>query len=348
MNNYKFNRQYVLAVQYGEYKKDIDDTKIEFAEGDKQLVINPFFTIKFTVDRGIYASINTFTIDIYNLNKETREALYYDGILLGAVAKNICFFCGYNPDFKIGDYKDAVIHQTYDQNFKKKNQGVPLVFAGRVTRCYSYRQGTDFITHIEGFDLPEKNEVDINEVLLPNTKVSDMVYLLARKMGIDEKNVYIDPQFLEKYNKSFSRPKNVKNFKAWETVDKMISSINNQIQKEEGKNAPLFKLYHDLYTLVLLRDDAFLGAEGIEISAETGLLNTPIREGAKITFKSLFEPSFRCGGFIRLISRTAQTGISGVLKVVGFKHIGTISQTICESMETEFTCFLGTNALRNL
>lgn len=346
MSKVKFNRQYVLAIQYGEHKTDITNDKIEYTEGDKQIVINPFFTIKFSIDRGIFASVNTFAIDIYNLNKESREAIYYDGILLGAVAKNICFFCGYNPDFKIGDYNYAVIHQTYDQNFKKKNQGVPLVFAGRITRAYSYRKGTDFITHIEGFDLPEKNEIDISTELQPNTTVSDMIYLLAQKYGIDKDKVFIDKAFKD-YDKSFSRPKALKNSKAWETVNSMINSINNEITNKEGKNAPLFRLYHDLYELILLRDNSILDREGIEISAETGLLSTPIRENAKITFKSLFEPSFRCGGYVNLISRTTQTGISGKLKVIGFKHTGTISQTVCESMETEFTCFLGINALRN-
>ena len=76
------------------------------------------------------------------------------------------------------------------------------------------------------------------------------------------------------------------------------------------------------------------------------MMSTPIRENAKVTFKTLFEPNFRCGGYVYLDSRTTQTGIGGLLKVVGFKHQGTISPVVSETLTTDFTCFMGIEDLK--
>ena len=72
----KFNRQYLLAIQYGEtrYKEkekldngnEIEVTK--YKEGNNELVIRPFFTIRFNIDRGIYSSMNTFSVFMVQLS----------------------------------------------------------------------------------------------------------------------------------------------------------------------------------------------------------------------------------------------------------------------------------------
>lgn len=336
----KFNRKYLLAIQYGEFqttKKEKDESgkeveRIEFKPGSGELIIRPFFTIKFTIDRGIYASMNKMTLDIYNLEKDTREKIYYDGILHAAVEKKIILYAGYsNKDFS--NFNSPVI----TKNIKKSINGLPLVFCGRFTRAYSYRQGSTFITHIEAFDLPQKNEVDISTEFKEGTTQKEVMDYLANQLGLNSENVIIDPEF--KF--IFKRKKTFNNMKAWKTVEDLVASVNREIIKNQGENAPLFRLYYDYPDLIILKDDNFLENGYVKINSETGLLSTPIREGAKITFRTLFEPSFRAGGYVYLDSRTTQTGINGKLKVVGFKHKGTISPTVSESLTTDFTCFLG-------
>ena len=343
--NRKFNRKYLLAIQYGETKGVKQETlesgevvdRIFFNEGNGELVIRPFFTIKFTIDRGVYASINKITLDIYNLSKATRERIYYDGILHAAVAKKIVLYAGYsNEDFS--KFNSSII----TNSIKSSIQGLPLVFHGRFTRAYSYRQGSDFITHIEAFDLPEKNEINISTEFKKGTNEKTMINYLANQLGLSEKNVIIDNDFKFelKRNKSFG------NKTVWEAVDDMVNSVNSDIKKEKGDNAPLFRLYYDYPNLVVLRDDKYLKNAYTLIDSNTGLLSTPIREGAKVTFRTLFEPSFRCGGYVDLNSRTTQSGINGILKVIGYKHQGTNSPVVSESLTTDFTCFLGIDKLK--
>ena len=341
----KFNRKYLLAIQYGEYKttkKEKDESgkeveRIEYKPGSGELILRPFFTIKFSIDRGIYASMNKMSMDIYNLDKDTREKIYYDGILHAAVEKKIVLYAGYsNADFS--RFNSSII----TNNIRNNINGLPLVFCGRFTRAYSYRQGSDFITHIEAFDLPQKNEVDISTEFEAGATEHDIVNYLATQLGLNKENVIIDDDF--KF--TLKRKKSFNNTTSWKAVEDIVNSVNAQIRKEQGDNAPLFRLYYDYPNLIILKDDCYLENGYVYISSETGLLSTPIREFAKITFKTLFEPAFRAGGYVKLNSRTTQTGINGILKVVGFKHQGTISPVVSETLTTDFTCFLGIDKLR--
>ena len=341
----KFNRKYLLAIQYGEYKttkKEKDESgkeveRIEYKPGSGELIIRPFFTINFTIDRGIYASINKMSLDIYNLEKETREKIYYDGILHAAVEKKIILYAGYsNEDFS--RFNGSVI----TKNVRRSINGLPLVFCGRFTRAYSYRQGSNFITHIEAFDLPQKNEVDISTEFQAGATQKEVMAFLANQLGLSPENVIIDKDF----QFVLGRKKTFHNTKTWTAVEDIVNSVNAKIKQTQGDNAPLFRLYYDYPNLIILRDDKYLKDGYVYISSETGLLSTPIREGAKVTFKTLFEPAFRAGGYVDLNSRTTQTGISGILKVVGFKHQGTISPVVSETLTTDFTCFLGIDKLK--
>lgn len=340
----KFNRKYLLAIQYGEYKINYTDKdksgkeveKIKYEPGNNELVIRPFFTIKFTIDRGVYASINKMTLDIYNLGKTTRERIYYDGILHSSVEKKIVLYAGYS-DADFSRFNSSVI----SDSIRNSINGLPLVFCGRFTRAYSYRQGSNFITHIEAFDLPQKNEVEINTEFEAGTTQKEVMIFLSEKLGLDKDTIYIDPSFQFK----LTRKKSFGKTTSWKAVEDMVNSVNYTIRQQEGENAAQYRLYYDYPKLIILRDDHFLENGYTLINSDTGLLSTPIREGAKITFRTLFEPTFRCGGYVNLQSRTTQSGINGVLKVIGYKHQGTISPVVSETLTTDFTCFLGIDKL---
>lgn len=341
----KFNRKYLLAIQYGETRATeqvtLDNGKQEdrvyYIEGNNELIIRPFFTIKFTIDRGVYASMNKMSLDIYNLGKTTREKIYYDAVLHATVNKKIVLYAGYsNADFS--RFNQSVINK----NIRSSVNGLPLVFCGRFTRAYSYRRGSDFITHIEAFDLPQKNEIEISTEFKAGTNQDQIIDFLAEKLEVNKENIIIDKtfKFTLARNKSFNK------MTAWDAVNSLINSVNSQIKEQQGDNAALYRLYYDYPNLIILRDDRYLENGYTYISSETGLLSTPIREGAKITFKTLFEPMFRCGGYVNLNSRTTQSGISGILKVIGYKHQGTISPVVSETLTTDFTCFLGIDQLQ--
>lgn len=340
----KFNRKYLLAIQYGEYEtkvKEKDESgkeveRVKYEEGSGELVIRPFFTIRLNIDRGIYSSVNKMTLDIINLGKTTREKIYYDGILHAAVKKKIVLYAGYS-DADFSKFEGSVI----TKNIRRSINGLPLVFCGRFTRAYSYREGSDFITHIEAFDLPEKNEVKIDAEFQKGDNQDTFVNKFAELLNIDKKAVVVDKDF--KF--TFNRNKSFSKITAWEAMQNMIDSLNYEIKKQKGDNAPLFRVYFDYPNLIISKDNQYNEDWQSLITSDTGLLSTPIRESSKITFKTLFEPSFRCGGYVKLDSRTTQSGINGILQVVGFKHSGTISPVTSEKLTTDFTCFLGIDKL---
>lgn len=340
----KFNRKYLLAIQYGETKETKTETlengeqaeRVSFKEGKNELIIRPFFTIKFTIDRGVYASMNKMSLDIYNLGKTTREKIYYDGVLHAAVNKKIVLYAGYS-DVDFSKFNSPII----TNSIRNSINGLPLVFCGRFTRAYSYRQGSDFITHIEAFDLPQKNEVEISTEFKEGTNQDYFIDFLADSLDLSRDNVIIDRDFQFR----ITRKKTFSKTTAWKVAEDMVNSVNNIIKQKEGNNAALFRIYYDYPSLVIARDDHYLQNGYTYISSDTGLLSTPIREGAKITFKTLFEPMFRCGGYVNLNSRTTQSGINGILKVIGYKHQGTISPVVSETLTTDFTCFLGIDKL---
>ena len=347
MGQLKFNRQYLIAIQYGEHPVTEQRTlangntvdALKFIEGDKEMIIRPNFTINLTIDRGIFATMNKISLDIYNLSQETRQNIYYDGILHGAVTKKIIMYAGYSQkNFYDYNQKTPIIQKG---NIRKSIDGMPLIFCGRFTRAYSYRQGTNIITHIEAFDLPEKNEVDLSTEFAAGTTQKEVFQRLAKDLNIENENLKISSDL--KF--SFPRSKSYSKKTTWDVVNNILRSVNDVIKQEQGDNAPLYRMYFDYPDLVVLKDNEYIQTEEVKISAETGLLSTPIREGATVKFTCLFEPAFRCGGSIFLDSRTTQTGIGGRLKVVGFKHTGTISPTVCDSLKTEFTCFMGIDKL---
>lgn len=345
MEKYKFNRQYLISIQFGEHPVTKQKTlangetidAIEFIEGTHELIIRPQFTINLTIDRSIYATTNKMSLDIYNLSKDTRHNIYYDAILHGAVYKKIIIYAGYSEEDST-KYDKKILT---GKNIEKTINGMPLVFYGRIQRAYSYRQGTNMITHIEAFDLPEKNEVDLSTEFKAGTTEKEVFKRLAKDMGINEENLKISKDFKFK----FTRDKSFTKKSTWDVVNDIVKSTNDLIKQQQNDNAPLYRMYFDYPDLCVLKDNEYIKSKDITITSKTGLLSTPIRQWATVKFVSLFEPSFRCGGSIYLDSRTTEYGIGGRLKVVGFKHSGTISPAVCDTLRTEFTCFMGIDKL---
>lgn len=93
-------------------------------DGQEEIIIELPFSVQFWVQRSIMSSLNTLSIDIYNLSPTTRSRLFQDKFNLNF--KTIRLELGY------GD--------------------LVTVFRGHVFESSSARNGTDIITHIESLD----------------------------------------------------------------------------------------------------------------------------------------------------------------------------------------------------
>lgn len=283
----KSKRNYVLTVQTND-------------PGHFFINITLPFTIEFDVRRADLSSLNVAKIRIYNLNQQTRNRLLKD-VWDFNVDRQILLQAGY------GD----------GTNF-------PVIFAGNVQRCFSVREGVDFITEIEAFD---GGFVSVNGVINPpitltsgtNQRKAILAIINAlTKYGLQRGAVGTFSKVLKK-DTPFGGPG---------------LEILNQLS--EGGS------FVDNKKINCLKDSECIRTSLVPlINADTGLLGTPTREQTKLSLDMLFEPNIVVGQLVNLQSSTSPTvstniigtnekfNYSGLKKVVSIGHRGTISEAVC-------------------
>ena len=111
----KFNRKYRITIDMGD---------------GEAIVIQPPFTISFSVNRSTSASINNMELSIYNLSKSVRDRIFADRF-----TKNL--------------YRKIVFEGGYTE--------LSILFSGNIFTANSAREGSDIITKIVardgGFDI---------------------------------------------------------------------------------------------------------------------------------------------------------------------------------------------------
>lgn len=107
----KFQRNYEITIQN--------------PSGDT-LVIRPPFTAKIQVSRSTNSSVNQSTVTLYNLSKNTRNAIYKDR-------------------YEIITYWQMIIRAGYGKKLY-------TIFQGNITQSQSTKQGTDWVTTIKASD----------------------------------------------------------------------------------------------------------------------------------------------------------------------------------------------------
>ncbi len=113
----KFGRNYRLTI--------------EMNDGSGAIIIEPPFTIQFTINRSVAASLNTMDIAIYNLGDATRNRIYQDRYNTELNHK-VTLEAGYGGDLS-------------------------TIFVGTIFEANSQREGTNMVTNINsrdgGFDV---------------------------------------------------------------------------------------------------------------------------------------------------------------------------------------------------
>lgn len=270
--------------------------------GDTTLIESPI-SIDFDVDKAIYSNVCNASFTLYNLGENTRNALYKD--LLQTDIKDmrpIAFYAGYESE--------AVLHR---------------VFKGTIARCYSYRQGVDFITVIEansGSDFLANSYV--SGTLEKGAAINDVLLQWAATISPDGKRLISNfPGTVKRYS-SYAGP-----------PDKLIQDYTSGA------------FFLDDGDVLCMKDEDY--QEGLIniINSDTGLLGSPQRESSFILFDVIFEPRILMGQRIELQSDTTKF-FNGVFKVVGFHHAGTISESICGTAKTTVRVVYGSGLANKL
>lgn len=112
-NKPKLHRQYKLTVQTVDDKGNPTDSAI--------IIKNPI-TVRFSINRTLFADVNAMDIDIYNLSPDTYNKLFFDY---------------FNPK-----HRTVILEAGYE------GMEMSVIFIGDVWNCYTSREGADIITRI--------------------------------------------------------------------------------------------------------------------------------------------------------------------------------------------------------
>lgn len=199
---------------------------------------------------------------------------------------------------------------------------LPIVFSGTIQRCHSVRQGTDFVTTFECFTAGDVYANSfISKTYPKDIQVSSIVrdlILSMKSFGLDMGAIgVIEGKILRGYSVSGN------------AVKILTDLTNGNFFIDNGK-------------AYVLKDDETIRGDIAVISADTGLLNTPIKEGVNVEFEMLFEPRLIIGQSISLES-TTRRDYNGIYKVTSVSHNVKISPQVNGQAITRVTCLMGEN-----
>lgn len=112
-NQPKLNRRFRLTVQ------TVDDKGVP---NEGKIIIEDPITIRFAVNRTLFADVNAMDIDIYNLAPETYNKLFFD--YFNVNRRTVVLEAGY------------------------EGMELSVIFIGDVWSCFTSRQGSDVITRM--------------------------------------------------------------------------------------------------------------------------------------------------------------------------------------------------------
>jgi hypothetical protein len=263
--------------------------------GAQNAVISPPISVYFDITRQSLATSNYATFKLVNLAEATRNAIFKD-------------------KFDITTFRSVQFRAGYG-NF------MPLVFNGTVLQAYSYRQGVDFITEIQGQDGAfAMTNGFFSQTIQSGASAASILNLLSTNL----------PQI--------SGTPIIGDFPTVNTRAEVLSGNTwGLIYEKSGGLA-----YIDNNQVKALNTDEVIPGEIPLITGSTGLLGSPRRGNIQIEAELLFEPRLTVGQIVQLKS-TTNSLFNGTYKVTGFKHSGLISPTVEAPRTTTCTLFKGTN-----
>lgn len=220
----------------------------------------------------------------------------------------------YKDKYKTAVYKGIELRAGYGDS----KETLPLIFKGNIKQAYSQRNGVNYETSIEaydgGFSYVNANtgrsfSQGTSDKQIIETLIKDLPNISVGKIG----------KFVDKLPKG--------NTLQGPTIEllKNITKSNFFIDNEKA--------------YCLQENECFKGAIQ-KITSDTGLLGSPLREEALLTFTIMFEPRLQVGQYIQLESQTEKL-FNGDYKVIGIEHQGIISDAQSGRCITKVTLYYG-------
>lgn len=279
MSNRKFKRQFLMYVE-------------KTWKADEYIEIATPMTVEFSIQRNTLASENTATFTIYNLSENNRDDIHK--VSYEDVRPKISFFAGYE---------------------EMDGGALPRCFKGVVRKCFSQRNGSNWITVIEAYDgtwITSQYQVKMS--LAAGTPLKAAIMKVGKELGGIE-NVIIGKAFSEAQKRPLA-----------------LMGNPHDILMELTRDS----FYIDSSNLYVLDEGEYLQGDLTIINSDNGLINTPIYEDMRVEVDMIFEPRIIPSQLITL-EADMQDDFNGDYKVVGFHHRGIISDSMSGDCITTIT-----------
>ena len=257
------------------------------AQAQEFIDISMPLTIKFHIKRNVNSSTNTATITVLNLGEDTRRKVFLD-------------------NYKTMYYKRVELRAGYSLG----KETLPLIFKGNIQNAFSQRNGVDYETTINALDggFAYVNGHSSKQFAKGTTDKQMLRALISDLSSKDpNKGCHIEIGKIGDFKFPLTRGN---------TLDGQTVAYLNDIS--EGH------FFIDLETAHCLLDDEGFEGNIKVIDSNCGLLGSPLRQEAFLTFEMIFEPRLQIGQFVEINSKTEKI-YNGTYKVVGIEHTGTIS-----------------------
>lgn len=283
--------------------------RAEFEIGDREggeliprqeLIIEPPFTLQFETNTGINnTASNTGHFVFYNLSEDNKSILWLD----------------------VFNFSNKYIFMRLYAGYGKN---MPLIFAGFVNQCMSYKEGgsTEFVTELVTNNNGMMQDRDyMNVTLTKGTKLVDVIKYATQD------NKYIRAGYITPDIAPLKRDKTY------------IGQPLDLIKRENGG----FDLFIANGEINILGDRDVIPGEIQVISDSAGLLGSPKRSNAWVECDMIFEPGLRAGQAITLNSVTLPW-MNRTYKIIQVRHKGIISPSVCGKLVTTVTMSIYTGA----
>jgi hypothetical protein len=257
------------------------EIRIKTPDGELIVITNPITAIV-EVSRHAMASQNNCKVTLYNLKESTRNKIYRDTF----------DFNRYWQMIILSGYQDQILYE---------------IFRGNIQGAFSYHQGTEWITEIEGYDAAYAIQNGfVNETVTAGTAKTD---ILGRVIS---------------------------------TLPNLLTGIlGGPAQGESKRGEVLFgpsydvlkdhtsgQMFIDCETVNVMSDDEVIDAGEVPvIGYEDSLFATPKRRDEYLEIEALFSPEVRIGYFTEIHSLDSR--YDGQYKTIGIKHSVRFSGADC-------------------
>lgn len=205
--------------------------------------------------------------------------------------------------------RQVVLHAGYGDG-----PNFPLIFLGTITRAWSVREGNNFITQIDAFDGGNAFVNAKTSLNFPSgTPYQNIIVALVKELA----QFGIKPGHIGSFSGSVSR-----GYAPEASItETLVNLTGGGFYIDNG------------FANCLSTSEVFADDQIQVISAQTGLLNTPVREETLLNIETIFEPNLRVGQAVKLQSVTG-ANYNAQYRVVGIHHKGMISNAVCGNLVT--------------